>query len=184
MIIENVSTPDEEKNILRKLIGKRILSISSPAETKFTFKMIDSMYNLYIHCEDLNVKIEREDIVAKFYDTVEDGGLFKISEPNDIEKCQSTKTINKVVKGVSLVIDTVEIKESNYRITYPQAIMIHFDDCNLLIEKYWLFSLAGFVVRLEPLDAENFGLSGEIFFWYDPEAGEDPPKFVQTVEQL
>ena len=181
MIIENVSTPDEEKNILRKLIGKRIKNISAWDETDFEY---DFVWLLYIHGEDLDVQIEREDIVAKFYDTVEDGGLFKISEPNDIEKCQSTKTINKVVKGVSLVIDTVEIKESNYRITYPQAIMIHFDDCNLLIEKYWLFSLAGFVVRLEPLDAENLGLSGEIFFWYDPEAGEDPPKFVQTIEQL
>ena len=148
---------------MQKLIGKRILTISSPAETNFTAEVPDSMFNIYIKCDNFNVEIACEDIVAKFYDTVEDGGCFKIFEPSQLEKCQSEKTINRVVKGVSLVIDTVEIEESNYRITYPQAIIIHFDDCNLLIEKYWLFSLIGFVVRLESLDAENFGLHDNYF---------------------
>ena len=184
MIIEHLFIPPEEKNILRKLIGKRILTISSPAETKFTFEMIDSMYNLYIQCEDLNVKIECEDIVAKFYDTVEDGGFFKISEPSQLEKYESIKTINRVVKNISLVIYDVEIEKDNYKITYTQGIIIHFDDCNLLIEIRWLFAGSGFVARLEPLDAENFGLFSEYEFWYDFEEEEGPSKFVQTVEQL
>ena len=181
MIIENVFIPDDEKNMLKKLIGKRIKTISALDESDFEY---DFVWTLYIQCEDLNIKIDREDIVAKLENIIEDGGLFKIYEPTEIEECDSTKTINRVVKGVSLVIDTVEIEESNYRITYPQAIIIHFDDCNLLIEKRWLFSLAGFVVRLEPLDAENFGLYDESFFWYDPDEDEEPPKFVQTVAQL
>ena len=135
MIIENVFIPDDEKNILRKLIGKKIEKISAWEETDFEY---DFVWLLYIHSEDLDVQIEREDIVAKFENIIEDGGLFKISEPSDIEKCQSEKTINRVVKNVSIIVDSFEFEKDRYKITYPKAIMIHFDDCRLLIGKRWL----------------------------------------------
>ena len=44
MIIENVSTPDEEKNILRKLIGKRIKNISAWDETDFEYDFVWTLY--------------------------------------------------------------------------------------------------------------------------------------------
>ena len=184
MIIENVFIPDEEKNILRKLIGKRILSISALPKSNFTTDIDDAVWVLYIHCEDLNIEIDREDIVAKFHGSFEDGGLFKISEPSHIEKCDSTKTINRVVKNVSIIVDSFEFEKDRYKITYPKAIIIHFDDCRLLIEKIWIFSMEGFLVRLEPLDAENFGLYDEMEFWYVPDVDDEIPKFVQTIEQL
>ena len=117
------------------MIGKKIKKISAWEETDFEY---DFVWLLYIQCEDLDVKIEREDIVAKLENIIEDGGLFKISEPSDIEKCQSEKTINRVVKNVSIIVDSFEFEKDRYKITYPKAIMIHFDDCRLLIGKRWL----------------------------------------------
>ena len=130
---------------------------------------------------DLEKKILGKEQKGSFSERIRELSKATFGDEN-IPMTQTQLPANTLVKGDS--IDTVEIEESNYRITYPQAIIIHFDDCNLLIEKRWLFSLAGFVVRLEPLDAENFGLYDESFFWYDPDEDEKPPKFVQTVEQL
>ena len=81
-----------------------------------------------------------------------------------------------------VVIDTFEF--SNYKITYPKAFIFQFDDCNLVMEKIWLISLGELDAHLEPPDAENFGLTDEMQFWYDPTEENEKPSATQKIKSL
>ena len=185
MTIDSVTIPEEEKVFLKKIVEKNMLRIVSPCRTDFSHDFVD---RFYMNCEDTWFQIDREDIVAMLFDEPEDGGRPKISESKfeDVHG-EYTKNINRVVKGVSIITDSVEFKKDPYRLTYPKAIIFHFDDCNLIVEKLGIFSLAGLIIHLEPLDAENFGLCDELGFWYqpdDPEVFPEKPIFTQNIEKL
>ena len=180
MVIENVYVKMTEENLLHKAIGKKLFKISSEDSSNFS---TDFMWTIYFDFEDLYFKIERADIVAKLFNEDEDGGI-PIAEkvPHDSSYEKFTKNINRIVKDVLIVIDTFEF--SNYKITYPKAIIFQFDDCNLVIEKLWLFSLAGFLVFLDSPDAENYGLTDEMQFWYDPAEDDEKPLASQKIKSL
>ena len=181
MINENLTLNFEETSILKNVINKRMIKIIYDSSTDF---LSDFVWNLWFEFEDDCILIERKDIIAKFFNLVEDGGIHKISKKNHPES-DYTKNINRILKDIFIVSNTFEFEK--YKISYSRAIIFNFDDCNLLVEKQWLFSLAGFFVRLEPIDAENFNLSNETEFWYDPddtESYEGVPKVTQTVYSL
>lgn len=180
MIIENIYVAAADENVLRETIGKKLFKISSEDSSNFS---TDFMWTIYFDFKDLYFKIERTDIVAKLFNEDEDGGIPTIEKiPRDSSHEKFTKNINRVVKDVLVVIDTFEF--TNYKITYPKAIIFQFDDCNLVIEKLWLFSLAGFLVFLDSLDAENYGLADEMQFWYDPADHDEKPIATQKVKSL
>ena len=188
MVIENVSISAIEKSILQKSIDRNMNSIFAYKRTNFTADIVESIWYLGISCDNFEFQIEREDINAKFFDGIEDGGRIWISTMQiDESEIKSRKTINRIVRGVSIVNDTFEFPEAGYRITYPQAIIFNFEDCNLIVERWWIFSLEGLVVHLEPINAENFGLCDELSFWYqpdDPEVFPEKPIFTQNIEKL
>ena len=180
IFFETLSVSDSEEKILTQSIGQTLILVSTEDSLIFDRNFI---WTMYCDLEEIYIKIEREDIVAKLFDQVEDGGKFKISKAqHKKEHKTSTKTINRVVQDV-LIVET-EIVFSNYRINYPKAIIFRFSDCNLVIEKAWIFSLAGFIVRLESLDDDTFGFADEISFWYDPELDEEKPLATQRVKSL
>ena len=180
MITENISLTADEENILKSTVGEKFFIVASADDSNFS---TDFNWTIYFSFEKFCIKIEREDIVAKFFDEFEDGGKPKVEKisRNEIVK-KSTKTINRVVKGVNIISVTIEF--TNYKITYPKAIIFEFEDCNLVIEKIWIFSLAGFKIFLESDDAENFGLTDELQFWYDPDEDKEKPKFTQEIKSL
>lgn len=180
MVIENVYVTATEENLLREAIGKKLLKISSEDLSNFS---TDFMWTIYFDFEDTYFKIERKDIVAKLFNENEDGGVPAIEKvQRDSSHEKFTKNINRIVRDVLIVIDTFEF--SNYKVTYPKAIIFQFDDCNLVIEKLWLFSLAGFLVFLDSPDAENYGLTDEMQFWYDPADDNEKPLASQKVKSL
>ena len=180
MVTEHVYIPVAEENILREAIGKKLSIISSEDSANF---FTDFMWTVYLDFGDLYFKIERADILAKFFDENEDGGIPTVEKIlRDSKHKKFTKNINRVVRDVLIVIDTFEF--SNYKITYPKSIIFQFDDCNLIVEKLWLFSLAGFLVFLDSPDAENFGLTNEMQFWYDPTEDDEEPLATQKIKSL
>ena len=189
MIIENVSMSTDELDILKNIIGKKMIRISSMDDTDF---LTDFVWTLYVDFKDICIEIDRMDINAALFDIIEDGGRHHISKvQHEFTYDNYTKTINRVVKDVLIVTNIFDFKsdEDNeeYKITYNRAILFQFDDSRLAIEKRWLFSLAGFIVRLESLDEENFGLYNETQFWYDPDNTESDgriPIVTQIVHSL
>lgn len=180
MIIENIYVTAADENVLRETIGKKLLKISSEDSSNFS---TDFMWTIYFDFEDLYFKIERTDIVAKLFYEDEDGGIPTVEKiTRDSVQEKFTKNINRVVQDVLVVIDTFEF--SNYKVTYPKAIIFQFDDCNLVIEKLWLFSLAGFLVFLDSPDAENYGLTDEMQFWYDTADNDEKPLATQKIKSL
>lgn len=180
MVTEKVSLTEEEENILKESVGKKMLLVTSADDSNFS---TDFNWTIYFSFEKFYIKIEREDIVAKFFDAFEDGGRPKVERiSRDEIKKTSTKTINRIVKDVDLISVTAEF--SNYKITYPKAIVFKFDDCNLVIEKFWLFSLAGFKIFLNSADTENFGLTDELQFWYNAESNSKKPIITQEIKAL
>ena len=169
MITEKIYISEEEEKILISAIGKKLNLISTEDNLNFNE---DFIWEIYCDFGEFCIKIEREDIVAKLFDMNEDGGKFLISklQPKNEHKI-ITKTINRIVQNVSVCYVTV--KFSNYEITYPKAIIFNFKDCNLVIEKAWIFSLAGFMVRLELSENETFGFIDELSFWYDSDEDEE-----------
>ena len=170
MITENISIPIEETDILKNIIDRKMIKIISADSTNF---LNDFIWILYLDFGNDFIKIEIEDIIAKLFNTIEDGGRHKISKCEIIDEGYSKK-INRVVNDIFIVSNIFEFE--SYKITYPRVIIFNFDDCNLVIEKRWIFSLAGFIVRLEPLDTENFGLYNETQFWYDSDSIESEGK--------
>ena len=101
-------------------------------------------------------------------DVDEDGGTFAVSKVKPQKKFNVvTKNINRQIKNVLIVETKVEF--ADYKIKYPKAIIFQFEDCYLVIEKAWVFSLAGFLVRLETSSDDNFGFMDELSFRYDPD---------------
>lgn len=169
IITENILIPNEEINLLKNILGKKMVKISSADPTDF---LTDFVWTLYLDFNDTHIEIERADIIAKLFDSIEDGGQHKISiVQHEFNFDDFIKTINRIVDDVLIISNVFNFDADNenegYKITYHRAILFQFNDCRLVIEKRWLFSLAGFVVRLESLDTENFGLYNETQFWYD-----------------
>ena len=188
MISEQIVIKDQEKKILHQAIGKTAINIISDEKSNFFTDIAESVWEINIVFSDYCIRIEREDINAKFFNGIEDGGRIWISTTLiDESEIKSRKTINRIVRGVSIVNDTFEFPKAGYKITYPQAVIFHFDDCNLIVERWWIFSLEGLIVHLEPINAENFGLCDELSFWYqpdDPEVFPEKPIFTQNIEKL
>lgn len=178
-----IDLSEDEKILLKQTIGKEISKIQTSDFTNF---YSDTIWIICLDLCDSYLSIEREDMVAMLFDEPEDGGKFKVSKIDDVSMYSKYfKTINRVVRGVSIVMNHVRYEISQYALTYTKAIIFHFDDCNLVLENWGTFSLAGFVVRLESLDAENFGLQDDLKFeWYDPEESEEIPVFTQNIEKL
>lgn len=180
MVIENIYVAAATEKLLREAGGKKLFKISSEDSSNFS---TDFMWTIYFDFGDLYFKIERTDIVAKLFNEDEDGGVPTAEKiPRDSRHEKFTKNINRVVKDVLIVEDTFEF--SDYKVTYPKAIVFQFDDCNLVIEKLWPFSLAGFLVFLDSTDADNYGLTDEMQFWYDPAEDDEKPLATQKVKSL
>ena len=180
MIEEKICISNDEEKILLETIGQKMILISTEDPLNFNENFI---WTLYCDFGKIYFKIERKDIVAKMFDIDEDGGNFFISkvQPQKEHKIV-TKTINRTVQDVCIV--EVNIEFEDYKIQYPKAVIFQFEDCNLVIEKSWIFSLAGFLVRLEQTSDETFGFMDEVSFWYDPEVSEKKPLATQKIISL
>ena len=52
------------------------------------------------------------------------------------------------------------------------------------MEKIWLISLGELDAHLEPPDVENYGLTDEMQFWYDPAEDDEKPLATQKIKSL
>lgn len=178
MFIENLSLTSTEESLLRETIGKKLLRISmmKPIDCG-----IQALLPIYADFGDFCFEVTRTDETIQYFDIREDAGRPTVSKAAFADS-GCIKTINRVVQDVLIVIDTFEF--TNYKITYPKAIIFQFDDCNLVMEKIWLISLGELDAHLEPPDAENYGLTDEMQFWYDPADDNEKPLASQKVKSL
>lgn len=123
----------------------------------------------------------RNEVVIQYFDMKEDAG-YPMIQRAEFKDFGFVKTVNRVVQDVLIVEDN--FKFSNYEVTYPKAFIFRFDDCNFVVEKVWLISLNDMDGRFTALDEENFGLTDEVNFWYNPESSEEKPLAMQRVKSL
>ncbi|MBR6712171.1 MAG: hypothetical protein IKI76_04160 [Selenomonadaceae bacterium] len=178
MFTEDLSLTATEENLLRETIGKKLLRISTmkPIEVG-----IQALLPIYADFGDFCFEVTRTDEMIQYFDIREDAGRPTVSKAA-FSDSGCIKTINRVVQDVLVVIDTFEF--SNYKVTYPKSIIFQFDDCNLVMEKIWLISLGELDAHLEPPDAENYGLTDEMQFWYDPAEDDEKPLATQKIKSL
>ena len=178
MFTEDLSLTATEESLLRETIGKKLLRISTmkPIEVG-----IQALLPIYADFGDFCFEVTRTDEMIQYFDIREDAGRPTVSKAA-FSDSGCIKTINRVVQDVLVVIDTFEF--SNYKVTYPKAIIFQFDDCNLVMEKIWLISLGELDAHLEPPDAENYGLTDEMQFWYDPAEDDEKPLATQKIKSL
>ena len=177
MIIENLSITEQEENILQSLIGKKIKRVSMTNPDEFDLVSIEPVR---IDFDDKCYEITRNEVVINYFSIQEDAGYPKIRE-SVFQKSKFIKNINRVILDVLIVHDTFEF--TGYKITYPKAFIFQFEDCNLITEKNWLISMAEISARLESHEAENFGLTDEMQFWYDVE-DDEKPFAIQEIKSL
>ena len=178
MFTEDLSLTATEESLLRETIGKKLLRISTmkPIEVG-----IQALLPIYADFGDFCFEVTRTDEMIQYFDIREDAGRPTVSKAA-FSDSGCIKTINRVVQDVLVVIDTFEF--SNYKVTYPKSIIFQFDDCNLVMEKIWLISLGELDAHLEPPDAEYYGLTDEMQFWYDPAEDDEKPLANQKIKSL
>ena len=178
MFTEDLSLTATEESLLRETIGKKLLRISmmKPIEVG-----IQALLPIYADFGDFCFEVTRTDEMIQYFDIREDAGRPTVSKAA-FSDSGCIKTINRVVQDVLVVIDTFEF--SNYKVTYPKSIIFQFDDCNLVMEKIWLISLGELDAHLEPPDVENYGLTDEMQFWYDPAEDDEKPLATQKIKSL
>ena len=178
MFTEDLSLTATEESLLRETIGKKLLRISTmkPIEVG-----IQALLPIYADFGDFCFEVTRTDEMIQYFDIREDAGRPTVSKAA-FSDSGCIKTINRVVQDVLVVIDTFEF--SNYKVTYPKSIIFQFDDCNLVMEKIWLISLGELDAHLEPPDVENYGLTDEMQFWYDPAEDDEKPLATQKIKSL
>ena len=162
--------------MLRETIGKKLLRISMMKPTEY-----GALLPLYADFGDVCFRITRTDEVIQYFDMKEDAGRPTISKA---AFCDSgcTKNINREVQDVLVVSCVFEF--TNYKITYPKAFVFKFADCNLVAEKIGLTSMGELDSRLEALDADNFGLTDEMPFWYDSAEDDEKPSTSQQIKSI
>ena len=178
MIIENLSITEQEEDILKSLIGKKIKRISMTNPDEFDLVAVEPVQ---IDFGDKCYEVTRNEVVINYFSIKEDAGYPMIRE-SIFQKSDFVKNINRAILDVLIVNETFEF--TDYKITYPKAFIFQFEDCNLITEKNWLISIVEISAKLEPHEAENFGLTDEMQFWYDPEVSEKKPLATQEVKSL
>lgn len=74
-------------------------SIFAYKRTNFTADVVESIWYLGVNCDNFEFQIEREDINAKYFDGIEDGGRIKVSDtPVYGLEIKSRKTIKRMVR--------------------------------------------------------------------------------------
>lgn len=139
---------------------------------------VQALLPIYADFGDFCCKMTCTDTVIQYFDIKEDAHRPKITKAA-FSDSGCVKNINRIVKNVLTVTNI--FKFSNYKITYPKAIIFQFDDCNFVAEKIGLISIGELESRLEPLDAENYGLTDEMQFWYDPAEDDEKPLASQEI---
>lgn len=184
MISASVNISDVEKERLHNLIGRRMSRINSDRELYFsTDESIDWIYDFYIDCGESYIEVTIREIVADYFDGREDGFFFNILRAKrQPEHWNYLQPIDRIVRGVSIVTDTVEFPIAQYKLTNTQAIAFHFDDCHMVVEIIWVFGYEGFILHFEPIDTPNLGVYDDGTGWNDPD--EEIPIFTQTIESL
>ena len=178
MLTEDLSLTATEENLLRRTIGKKIIRISMMKPCDFG---VQALLPLHIDFGDVCFKIACTDTVIQYFDIREDAHRPTISEAI-FSDSGCIKTVNRVVKDVLVVMNTFEF--SNYKVTYPKAFIFQLEDCNLVAEKMGLISIGELESRLEPFDADNYGLTDEMQFWYDPAEDDERPSVTQKIKSL
>ena len=178
MIVENLSVSKSEEKILKSLIGKTLLRASTM--NPYSSGLV-SIQPVHLDFGDVNYEITRNEVVIQYFDIREDAAYPMIHEA-EFQDFGFVKNINRIVKDVLIAVDIFEF--SDYKITYPKAFIFSFDDCNFIVEKIWLISLTDMHGELTALNEENFGLTDEMQFWYDPELSEEKPLATQEIKSL
>ncbi len=178
MFKEILTLTAAEETLLRETIGKTLLRISMMKPIEYG---VQALLPIYADFGDACFRITRTDEVIQYFDAKEDVGRPTISKDTFVNS-GCTKNINRKVQDVLVVICTFEF--TNYKITYPKAFVFQFEDCNLVTEKIGLTSMGELVARLETRDAENFGLTDEMSFWYDPAEDDEKPAASQQIRSL
>ena len=115
MIVANIDISDVERDRLKNVIGKRMLRINSEHELPFPAReCVDFIQSFYIDCGEIYLEITIREIVADYFDGREDGFFFNILRARrNPEHWNYIKPIDRIVRGVSIVTDTVDFQFLN-----------------------------------------------------------------------
>lgn len=186
---EHIQLNDTMRDILRKVIGKRLLSIKT---NKAVYKEEDFIGAIGLFFDDGTViSVENQLQPKQHYENQEDCGTIVVKDV-DINKFSTNVSdeviveykINKVLNGIKIITDHIEDSDSevSFMLTMDEAIVLEFESDAIVLEKDWIFSevlkihrTKNYMQKLRPIEKD----------WLDSERHNNPKlKRIITTLQL
>lgn len=132
-----------EEGLLKELVGKAVKSYSCD---EFLYR--NSAYMaVWINAEGITLEVHLEIAPIDYFGVIEDINIFSIRQTENVQPSsylEDTKIvetpINKVLKGVTVVVDTEVANNPDYSWEYTNAIVFEFEDSQLVLEMSSPFS--------------------------------------------
>ena len=133
----------EMKEILSNMKGKTLLSYVCEKDDGFS----RPYGNMRIITDSFSIELINEEHPLTFFDGIEDISYFEIKEVNPetpFEPFVVTETeefkVNKIITGIEIINDTINVKDREYVISFDEAIVIHMPEDVLMLARDSWFS--------------------------------------------
>lgn len=169
---------DEEKAVLKTLIGKKIRSIKS--EEKDSWNRIFG--NLAVVAENCEVEIRNELTETEYFGDKEEVSKFKIRLITEdapfmlmVETPVYETAVNETVTDVIIVQDEIQVKDAEgktvYEITMDEAIVIKTTDSTYVISREWCLEEELIFLKTADYKKSVYSIDDVISEWSDAEDG-------------
>lgn len=138
---------EDMKKLLKDMIGKRFLSYECVWEEKYK----RTYGNVRLYLEGYTLEVTNEEHPATFFGTTEDISYFEclIDDPNQAFKPYAIEEtgkypVNKLVTGVEIINDQIDVGNGKYLFSFDQAIIIHLgNEILMLARDIWFSEIIG-----------------------------------------
>ena len=131
------------KKLLKDMIGKHFLAYECAKDDKFN----RTYGNIRLYLDELTLEITNEEHPTTFFGTTEDISYFEclIDDPSQAFKPYAIEKtgkypVNKLVTGVEIINDQIDVGNGQYSFSFDQAIIIHMDKDILMLSRDVWFS--------------------------------------------
>lgn len=138
---------EDMKKLLNDMIGKHFHTYECTKDDKFN----RTYGNIRLYLDELTLEITNEEHPAIFFDEPEDISYFEClsDDPNQefkpyaIEKT-GKYPVNKLVTGVEIINDQIDVGNGKYLFSFDQAIIIHLgNEILMLARDIWFSEIIG-----------------------------------------
>lgn len=134
---------EDMKKLLNDMIGKHFHTYECTKDDKFN----RTYGNIRLYLDELTLEITNEEHPAIFFDEPEDISYFechkvdssKLFEPDLVSEVKKYP-VNKLVTGVEIIKDQIDVGNGQYSFSFDQAIIIHMDKDILMLSRDVWFS--------------------------------------------